>query len=1000
MPNPSRNIPRGPGSIDPEFTSQVAVQQAGPVAVEQETPFQRLERSLTTIAGLGAQALQGAANLQSNLNRLKDQAVARQERIMADVRRSQVARASSMQQRRLQDVQSRQMELLSRAEQHDPEWLFRQARVGFNNAASVQEQAMWSEMLVGSKKLVDDFRETQEQEAENKVVQEFAMAGFTAKKAVTEMVSNLQASPELQRELMGDGVGIHQRVQDWVLAEATQAAPEIFDIRQNDPNREMKEEQRDELVAQLVEQSLRVGDGLVKQHTRVMEGAAFQTGTDLLGAHFVSYFEGKLGIEEMTASIGEVGRLHFNHLPQAEQQQKFKAFIADAVEAAVSGQFGQDVGDIEERVTALIETGPFNALEKINLGEFASERLSRLSVSNFNTLALEAQVGRTVEVPVMGEQGTLSMRSVQDPNAAAAMAVPDPVTGRTEYDQIADRAVLDAGLDMPVEDMRPSQVAALAKIRSAASKLNADGQRTMAKSVQKQDNLRRVFTGDASANPSDAWEVGLVRRAFTQSETMAPNQIRAVQELDASLRAVRRQQADGRVTEPESRQVWDGANPLERNPQTRTMREAVWMLEAEAWNGQEVMGAHGLPDNMLGDIKRQWVGGDPEAMMDVVFFASALNPKRLDEVMSSIGSTSSEAFALRNAVHNYKLAANNIEFRLPVEDLMDRARQTMEAEDPFKFLDRPTPFADFAGQQNRTVASQAFAEIIAMSSQTTAQGVGNFLLPGTPFANPASEHRERMSELQAAFFGPSSDIVDRMFGLWAVRVQTTDDDPATAANYVWQQMKDQGFRFTNVGGRATIVQDFIGHFGEDDPRAGAVEDKINEWSSTPLPAWQRDVIQRALGIQPFETPLTMTELYAADPETVNPAFVLDDRGEAISLRFGISDGTNRDAQFTLRKTPFDYGGVIVQPVAADGRVLPLIRAKHDVEYTGPDGETYILRAGEPLSVFSDHIWSAAVAEMERLERERNPFTPGTGFDTSNLGLGQQVSPPGQPTRFQ
>ena len=125
-PTPKRQVPRGPGSFVPDFTSQVAVQQAGPVATEQPTPFQQLEQTLLSIGSSVSGVVTTAAQNQRQLAAMKDRAVARSEQIIAGVRRSQVAVRSSLQQRRLQDVHNRQLELIARAEQHDPEWLHRQ----------------------------------------------------------------------------------------------------------------------------------------------------------------------------------------------------------------------------------------------------------------------------------------------------------------------------------------------------------------------------------------------------------------------------------------------------------------------------------------------------------------------------------------------------------------------------------------------------------------------------------------------------------------------------------------------------------------------------------------------------------------------------------------------------------------------------------------------------------------------------------------------------------
>lgn len=1034
MPPPKKEVPRGAGSIDPDFTSQVEVQQAGPVAVVQETPFERLERSLASIGSGLAGAAQSLSQQQASLARLKDQAVARQERIIGSARAGQFARNASLQKRRLQDVQNRQQELLLRADQHDPEWLFRQSRIGFNNSASAEEQAMWSELLLGSRKLADKFKSDEEKERQNSIVQQFAMAGQTATVAVSEMVSNLQADVETQRELIGDGVGIHQRVQDWVLSEAAAASPEIFDIDPRDKDRELKEEQRDQLIAELVEKSLRVGDGLVRMHTDQTESTSFQTGVDLLSAQLLSYFEGKLGIDALSDSINDIGRLHFNHLPDTERDLKFKQFLADAIEAATAGQFGQDVGDIEERVAALIETGEavtitqpdgsqtivvkglFNAIEMANLRNASAERLSSMAVQNYVSLVQRSQLLRTVEVPLLSDDDTIQRRSVPDPNASTTLAIPGDLDGRSEYDRIADQAIIEAELDIDPEEMSPVQLAAVSRIREMAAELNANGQKALSKAVQVQNNIRGVLDGDPQASASGAHDNMLITRAFSNSTQLSPHQLRAILEQDKLIRERNRAtMPQGMVMEPESRQVWDGTTPLQRTPETRTLREAVYQLEAAIWNKSETLNAHALPNNLLGEMKIQWQQGNPEAMMDVVFFTSRLNVVRQDQIYAAFGHASKEALSLRTAVHNYKLAANNIEFKMPVEDLMDQARQRMATTSPTEFLDSPTPFTDFAGQQSRDVASLAFSEVLAvegLDTQSEGGGLLSIVLPqslGIGRKRSSENHRERMTFLQAAFLGPSKDIVDRMFGLWSIRVQRTDDDPVQAAQWVFGQFRDQGFRIVNFDGEVTLIQDPFGHFGPDEPRErGRGDDdrrillgvatgnlreddvpietfneRVAAYVESPLAPWQRDVIQRALQLVPSETPRTMAEVYVRVPNLVNPDFFRDDFGNLLEgIKFVVSDGTNRDAQLTLRKMAADFGGVIIQPMTFDGRLVPVARARQDVEWIGIDGETHLIKRGEPLTVFSDQLFDSVVRDAE-LPPAHSTFTSDAAMPSFN-----------------
>lgn len=1027
MPHaPQKHLPRGQGTVDPEFTSQVPVQQAGPAEVVQETPFERLERSLINIGTGLAGAAGSLAAQHRSLARMKDQAVARHEQMIQSVRQGTATRHASLQQRRLQEVRKTQNELLSRAEQHNPEWLFRQSRIGFNNSASAEEQAMWSQLLLGSRKLADQFKSSASQEHEDDIVQQYAMAGQTATVAVAEMVSNLQRNPDLQRELMGNGVGIHQRVQDWIISAASEAAPEIFKIDRNDPNRQLKEEQRDQLIAELVEKSLRVGDSVVRQHTQRSESTSFQTGTDLIAAQMLSYFEGKIGVQALAKSMEDTGTLHFNHLPEVEQQRKLKVFIADSIAMATSGMFGTDVGEIENRVAALVNEGIgtfvlqedgsqllvvdrlFNDLEAVSVLSDASSRLAEMSVGNFISLSQEAKLSRTVEIPFLADDGTMQRRSVPDPQAHVTLAAPSPVDGRTEYDRIADRALAESGLDMDASEMSQTQLAAATSIRDMAEQMNEAGQEALNDIILQQINIQGVLNGDPLADPKEAYNHMLRTRTFSGAEQLSPGQLRTVLDRAKILREADRAGAikGEREGPDESREVWDGVSVLEFTPETRNLRRAVNEIEAAAWSTPSNIAD--LPANLLGDMQNQWTRGNPEQMMDVMFFAAALTESRQNELYASLGEGSPQSFALRIAVHNWKKQSNDLELLQPMDDMMDRARQTMALPTSDDFLQAITSFPRFSGEENRIVASAAFAEVLAVAGLDTKPERGG-LVNILPNRNVSSEHKDRMTDIQAAYMGQTKKALDDMFGLWAIRVQRTDDGPIEAAIWVQGMMRSQGWHIVNYDGEPTMVQDIMQHFGPADPRARAAigkkrliltglgtnitgeevvpietfQERVDAYVRSPLLPWQRIAIGDALKLAPSEIPLTIEEMYIRSPTIVNPALFRDSLGNFIGgMNFVISDATNSDAQQALRKTAEDWGGVIVQGTTHNGQLLPVIRALRDVEYLGPDGELHFLRRGEPISVFTDLLFDSVVLDRAG-PPPRKQFVEDAMLDTSH-----------------
>lgn len=952
-------VPSGRGSIDPTFTPSVGTVQPTIAQPVQETPLEQLSRVLFTAAGLGAQALQTAAAAKRSRDSLREQSVARQAVLMSQVAQSQVTVQQSLQVRRLEDVKKMAADFLIRSDDHDPIWLMRQARTQMVNAGSVEEVTVWEELFIAAKSVADRTEKDEAREREIQIVNQFALAGQTADIAIKALGDRLKLDPDLRNTMIGDGTGIHDRVQDWALQEAQRAAPELFDIPPNDPDRELKEEQRDGIVVQLIRASLPIANRLIQQASTDMEDAATDTGIKLVSAQLTSFFKGDIGIEAMSKALNDASILHFNHLSSTEIDAKSKDLIGTAMDAALRGRFGFDISELEPRLTAMIENGPFNIFEQAELKGAIEEGLMQMAVTQYGALVTRERLTHTVEVSTPLADGAIGYQSVVRPDALMSMALPD-ANGRTEFDRIATQAIVEAGLDRN-DEKSPIELAAIARILDTAAEFNAKGQRANDKAVAEFRNARQVFGGDPSGDPAAAYETALARRVFSDERMLEASQIQLILKQEATIRASRTA-LEGAAT-PD--QVWDPARTMERTIETRSLREAVWTLEARGWSADRVASNHPLPTNMIAEMNTLWTQGGPEEMHDVLMFSSSLSELRMEELLSGLGDGTTAALSLRNAIHTWKLGANNLMFLPEIEDLMSTARTAQGVSPPSDFLASSTPFIDFAGQSNRDVAAAAMAEVLAVKKLSGFRKFANDKLPGNPFVEDASlDYKTNLSNIQAMFSGPTKPIVDRMMELWAMRVQTTNDTPVEAANFVFEMMKADGYHFTNIDGEVTIVQDPQFHFGPDDPGGRELKFKIQQYLEQPLRPWQQDVMVRALGIENLPNkPETMADLYFFVPDLVNPSLIQDDRGVRVPIEIIVSEGVNRDAQFTIRKSAFDFGGVILhgRDPTNPQRILPTIRAKHTVTYIGPDGQERTLMAGEPLMVFSFQLLDPSLA---------------------------------------
>jgi hypothetical protein len=952
-----RPLPGGKGSVDPDFEPQVGVSQPAFQTPVEETQLERLNRVLLGAGSAAAGALRSVAESKAQLDNLKRQAVARQEAIMAEAAAGQEAARASVQQQRITDTRRRMTELISRAEQHDPIWLVRQARLGLVNAPSEEERGEWAGFFMEAQERADKVALTEEQARKRQVINQFTVAGQTAQNAIRALGQRLKLDPLLQGQLIGDGTGIHDRVQDWALGEAARVAPELFDIDPDDPDKELREEQRDAVVTQLISATMPVADDLINQHRVDMEQHSADTGADLLLSQLTGYFREDIDVDTLVEVVNDTGTHHFNHLNRVDRERKMKQVIATGIDAALKGRFGHDVASLEERLRSLIDRGPFTEFEKADAQGAINEGLAQLAVNNFTGFVAKAQMEHTVEVMMPTDDGSMTLRSVPSPNAPMIMSDPG-ASGLSEYDQLATKAIFESGLGDDPESLTPVQLASVARILDSARQMNAIGRSERGKAADENLNLSRLIGGDPSADANKAYQVGFARRAFTQERQFTPNQIAVLMEQEQRNRA-----ADPTMQGlPSPNEVWDGVSPIQRTPETRALRASTWQIEAEIWNDSKVRSAHPMPEDLRTEMKTMWTQGNPEAMLDVVYFAESLNEQRRLELLSAMGPGSAAETALSMALHNQLLAANNLEFKDTPEDAMANARQRMALTDPSEFLDAPTAFADVEGT-NREIGFASFAQALGVMQSPTKSAI----LDALPFVDPsysAKNLRENQSQVYRAFLNPSKKNVDHIIDWWSMRVQRQagrkggmqNVDPVEEAHYIWSQMRGQGFKFMNIDGEVGIVgPDTRDHFGPDDPRQETFRNRLDGWLDQPYAIWQREVLSQALGVDPENVPVTPRDIYRSTPDLVDPALVADERGVSVPIEFQIFDGTNRDSLFTLRKTPEDWGGVIVSGVAIDGRVLPVPRAKNRVEYVGPDQRTHTIVPGTPLLVFSQHL---------------------------------------------
>lgn len=918
------DLPRGPGSANPSWTPpQVAPVAPGLQQQPEMTSLEKLKLAVGSLTGGLTSVLNAAARTKQGLDGLKTQAL---DRIDRDLR----SQAQSFQARRLAGQRKEMLTLSVEAENRGPAWLAGEARSRFENANSAEEQELWQGMFVAAQRAAKAEEADAERDSEMRIQQQFSLASHTAHNIITQLGSTLQLDAELRAQLIGDGKGIHSRVQDWVLSEVTAALPDAFVFGPRDPMVELKKQQRELLTAALLGESSGIADGLVREAADRNQRASFDQGVRQIDSDIYSFLTSDPDVTKLTESTAAVFDEQLNHLPETQKNEVWKKRATDALRGAAQGQLGTEMGSILSRMETILNmkvgnTDVFTPIERADLTEAVLESARQTSARLFDSSVAEAISKMSfVATDSLGNNVTVS-----DPNAILRLGEPD-ANGLSPVDQIANSLIVRMGLaDKAEDDMSFAEWLISGEIRGRASDMNRTSREALQRRHGKQENYVSVQAGLPNADINDAYAYSPITRLISGNGLTAQE--------SSSLRSAvieASQQMFGGI--PEDVASFNGAVLPPRTPENRNLRRAMATVRAAEWSNPTTAEEYGLPKGFGTEVKALLTSGDPEKVFDAVAYASALRSEGVLEDLLTQVSAGGETQV--GAALLYATLLSQGQLAGPGEGIDQNIAlqvQNILAAGPLEQY--------LAAPARNEKAKVTNSRVIYVSTINALQQSA----PDLKFPDPNRFTDSQLADIFAAALPDGNATARDVLRIGqAFAVNHPNADSSTLGVMVVSFLNNRGLKMHVLNDRPITVFDPDSHLGEQGKNLNR---KVSTFGIQPLGPEVRNIIGEMLDLSPADIPLTMAELYLRENKD------LFEGTKADKLTWSVDFGVTTAGRERLSQPAAAGGGAIItvrHPTT--GQLLPPIVSRKAVTVELPDGERIYLPPGTPVTTYSVH----------------------------------------------
>lgn len=584
-----RNIPSGVGSSDPSLAIDVNRQVPGTNVRPEGNQFQEIQTVLLGAMSDLSAGLRNAGAMQSAVDQHKASVIAKQRDEIRSVQMMQQEGLMADEQARIEKVNASRRSLIMDDRAENPEWVLQNATIQYENADTDQEKEMWFQLLQAAKSQLKQDTELKERKAEREKLEDINLSALTASQVLAEMASELQADPALQAELIGDGKDIHKRVQDWALSNAGLAAPGLFNLDKDATPEQIRA--RDQMIAQLVKQTLPIGDRLIGQYAKEIQSANESHGISRIDALYHGIQTGTV-VEPWIAldTKKDISRNDFSHLTPLQQRDIDLKMAERGIEEASNLVHTQDFRVAKKAVENIIAITGLSDAEANRLRSRADDNFAKNAALVYQRDLSRDQAQYTRFRPWSpGTTGELDR--IPDPEAPLKMGIPNE-SGVSQYMQTAFNSLASMGIDPSSPDLTITQVRIKDRILGLAKEAETSAMKIINEVDKKQQSAELAAAGNSLGKGEDLYDLSITTR---------------MEQLD-----------------PE----WN-------NTENRDTRRQAYLRDGYQWSA--IRSKHPIPKKAVTDKALAWTSQDPEQMWNVMSFYEGLDDTTRKRFLQQLG---------------------------------------------------------------------------------------------------------------------------------------------------------------------------------------------------------------------------------------------------------------------------------------------------------------------------------------------------------------------------
>lgn len=710
---------------------------------------------------------------------------------------------------RLAGVEQTQFQIMRDPRSENNEWVMNEAVLRQNNAQYPEEKQAWNDFILRHQEAARrDARVSAEKAARvanAELISDTRIAAKTAKNVIDDLANDVQMDADLRKRLIGNGIGINERVNEYVLQVAMSAAPQLFDLNKKDPMYAEKLEQQTILLDQLEQRAqTTIVNRLTQEHIANVEKAMEVAGADRIDVAAQAFAEGDMTASEYHDIVGDTLRTQFAHVDPRQRDTIRERLYRQQFDRLAQLLDQPNPGKALERMESLLAVADLNANER----QIIREQI----ISDKFPKAVRERLERSFQ------QKMAEMSGITRLNDGRTIVPRDPRLIQAEmlengsYRDIAGQMLDELGIEGDPSKLSPLKANLLAEITQVTLAAEEDARRELDKVQRSVDRTARFLSGAALSTDeaNDQWSEGILMRAL--SGTLSAD--------DPVMQNILQQYRKNTGKDLQ----WSGG-PIPVNAETLPVLRDVALQEGQAWGRNSIVS---MPRTMATTLENMVLYESPEKAEIALNFWMGLGPEGQERLGSSLSARAQMVLMEANRLYGQDsrtaagLSMTEIANRVRTIDQNTAVAALRLARDQAGLSDlMPNP-------QFRYEYAKALSKALGRDILQDEYGAQ---IPGFEFDVPGAGLFDATGG--GALQGLSQSLGDRaaLMPLFAQMAVVALSNPGIstdeAAVIVAARMREQGYKVVSGVQGPAIIRDPFGHFPTDVTPAKILQDNLS-----------------------------------------------------------------------------------------------------------------------------------------------------------------------------